>query len=134
MLNSTEDAHLKTMSTFETDEHVRGLASLALHQSLSTDALSTPPLRGGQEGSSAPTALRLVHALSIEHLAQSRNATLQHSALWFIEPASKNVGSTLVAQRQISGAVSNSKISSCLDIAGVTGSIPVAPTIFFTAL
>ena len=52
----------------------------------------------------------------------------------FFEPVSENARGTLVAQRQISGAVGFSKINGlryrpCVDIAGVTGSIPVAPTI-----
>ena len=67
------------------------------------------------------------------HRAQNRNLSLQHSALWFIEPVGENVGSTLVAQRQIDGAVSFCKINGLrrcarVDIAGVTGSIPVALT------
>ena len=44
-----------------------------------------------------------------------------------------------MAQMQISRAVSYNKINvfrcrACVDIAGVTGSIPVAPTIFFNEL
>jgi hypothetical protein len=40
MLNPAEDAHLKSMSTFETDEH------LAARCPTSQDTLALPPMRG----------------------------------------------------------------------------------------
>ena len=100
-------------------------------------------LRGGQ-GAKALTLSALTYALligsngrvrsphwpSIEHRAE----TLQQGALWFIEPLNENVRGTMVAQTPTSVAAMFIKIrglrcSPCLDIAGVTGSIPVAPTI-----
>jgi hypothetical protein len=97
----------------------------------------------GQDLSSL-TESQLVQVLSELRSADSQGAVLMEAYLdrrsrdWRSRDSDdgarpKHVGSTLVAQRQVNGAASYSKInvlrcSPCVDIAGVTGSIPVAPT------